>query len=341
MATVKPLTPTMIRTLEAIHAKGGEMNGYGSQGNGFHLGAADGLVKRGLLERVDDCATCVANVKAMTEWFAQHPLRQADGAPAYIPTEEVAAYRASLPRCERPVQGDAATTACYMRVRINTAGLAAIGKDAPAADVAPQHVPAAAAPVPADVAPQQVLTADAPAAPAADVAPQHVPTIQELRAAVVRPWSAVHRASVIADRISSAAAAWERLAPIVTGIYGRATSTITRTGRLLEVTLRERRWVHVRLDHVNGPIVRLTPEQFAALGRVSIGYHGLAIGDAVKAVRVRDGQVLATGTLESFTIAREDVMVGLMVHHDGCVTPTWLNTTFGHVAVLPLRDAAA
>lgn len=104
---------------------------------------------------------------------------------------------------------------------------------------------------------------------------------------------------------------------MTTIITGRDSRNREHTGAFVAVTMRTRRTVYVRLiDHNRGPIVKLTPAEFAALGPIEVGYKGLHIGDTVN-VTWTDGtgaSVTGTGTVESVLLEPDTHRVHLMVH---------------------------
>lgn len=91
--TTKP-SAAQIKTLRAIIAAGGEMNGYAGQ-PGFHCNSVKPMAREGWVEMVEPCGKCAAN----DDW-----------------ANDV---------CERPLGGRRGQRRCYNRVRITEAGSAA------------------------------------------------------------------------------------------------------------------------------------------------------------------------------------------------------------------------
>ncbi|WP_144121116.1 hypothetical protein [Catellatospora sichuanensis] len=87
------LSTAQIKTLTAVAANGGVMNGYAGQ-KGFYCNSTPALVRMGLLQKVDNCAGCDAH-----GYWAE--------------------------KCEAPIKGKGGN-ACYYRVQITEAGRTAI-----------------------------------------------------------------------------------------------------------------------------------------------------------------------------------------------------------------------
>lgn len=102
-------------------------------------------------------------------------------------------------------------------------------------------------------------------------------------------------------------------------ITGTDSRNRQHTGRFVAITLREWRFFYVRLDHLTrGPIVKLTPAEFAALGPIPTGHAGLHIGDTVTVTRFRGGQAFPTaGQIESVVYTGDDRQIKALVHEEG------------------------
>lgn len=109
-------------------------------------------------------------------------------------------------------------------------------------------------------------------------------------------------------------------------ITAKTTTGREHTGRIVEVTIRDRRFTYLRLDAIDGPVVRVTNRQFAALGPLAVGHNGLRIGDQVHLVVTRNGVVTrdVIGKIESTVLDRgAGIGLGVMIHDENSACSCW------------------